>query len=195
MLHAVESVQIVPGAVHEQPQSRVEVPDVLRHRLPDFRVGRDDLHRGVHVENRYLDAVEETLCFGWIDSTFRIIDGRRMQRFSPRRRNGNRTELNRERVRRLEKLGLMTDPGRAVVPVDNVFVVDAETESVLKGAGVWSELESSHALYQRIRASRPKLYREHHTPSYDRMLKHPIEETAKGRMYGSRNGYGRLLDY
>ena len=33
----------------------------------------------------YLDAVEEALCFGWIDSTLRTIDNIAMQRFSPRR--------------------------------------------------------------------------------------------------------------
>ena len=27
----------------------------------------------------YLDAVEEALCFGWIDSIHKIIDGRRME--------------------------------------------------------------------------------------------------------------------
>ena len=31
----------------------------------------------------YLDAVEEALCFGWIDSIHKEIDGVRMQRFQP----------------------------------------------------------------------------------------------------------------
>ena len=57
----------------------------------------------------YLDAVEEALCFGWIDSTNKLVDGVRMQRFSPRKKNSLWTELNKERVRRLEKLGLMTE--------------------------------------------------------------------------------------
>jgi len=35
----------------------------------------------------YLDAVEEALCFGWIDSTHKLIDGVRMQRFTPRNKN------------------------------------------------------------------------------------------------------------
>ncbi|MBR3311165.1 MAG: hypothetical protein IKG15_04980 [Solobacterium sp.] len=64
----------------------------------------------------YLDAVEEALCFGWIDSRQKLINGRRMQRFSPRKKYSPWTELNKERVRRLEKLGLMTDAGRAVLP-------------------------------------------------------------------------------
>ena len=55
----------------------------------------------------YLDAVEEALCFGWIDSTHKEINGVRMQRFGPRKKNSPWTELNKERVRRLEKLGLI----------------------------------------------------------------------------------------
>ena len=64
----------------------------------------------------YLDAVEEALCFGWIDSIHKEINGVRMQRFTPRKKNSVWTELNKERVRRLERLGLMTDAGRAVLP-------------------------------------------------------------------------------
>ena len=64
----------------------------------------------------YLDAVEEALCFGWIDSVSKPINGIVYQRFSPRQPNSPWTELNKERVRRLEKLGLMTDAGRKVLP-------------------------------------------------------------------------------
>ena len=60
----------------------------------------------------YLDAVEEALCFGWIDSTFAVLDGVRMQRFTPRRKNSSWTELNKERCADLERRGLMTDSGR-----------------------------------------------------------------------------------
>ncbi|MDE6572612.1 MAG: thymidylate synthase, partial [Duncaniella sp.] len=64
----------------------------------------------------YLDAVEEALCFGWIDSTVKSVDGVTLQRFGPRSKNGNWTELNKERCRRLDKLGLMTERGRVVCP-------------------------------------------------------------------------------
>ena len=78
----------------------------------------------------YLDAVEEALCFGWIDSTHKVIDGKRMQRFSPRKKNSPWTELNKERVRRLERFGLMTDAGRAVLPPIGVrsFKTDKDIE-------------------------------------------------------------------
>lgn len=32
----------------------------------------------------YIDAVEEAMCFGWIDSTLKRLDGEAYQRFAPR---------------------------------------------------------------------------------------------------------------
>lgn len=65
----------------------------------------------------YLDMVEEALCFGWIDSTYkRLPDGRGAQRLSPRRKNSHWTELNIRRCEELERRGLMTDAGRAALP-------------------------------------------------------------------------------
>jgi hypothetical protein len=54
----------------------------------------------------YNDAVEEALCFGWIDSTVRSIDGDRFaQRFSVRRLGSKYSEANRERLRALLRDG------------------------------------------------------------------------------------------
>lgn len=72
----------------------------------------------------YLDAVEEALCFGWIDSTLKKVDDVSLQRFGPRSKSGQWTELNKERCRRLEKLGQMTDRGRIACPdLDAEFVI------------------------------------------------------------------------
>ena len=61
----------------------------------------------------YLDVVEESLCFGWIDSTVKKMeDGRLAQRISPRRKNSHWTERNILRCKDLENRGLMTDAGR-----------------------------------------------------------------------------------
>lgn len=61
----------------------------------------------------YLDAVEEALCFGWIDSTLKKLpDGRLAQRLSPRRKNSHWTKLNMDRCIGLEGRGLMTPAGR-----------------------------------------------------------------------------------
>ena len=45
-----------------------------------------------------------------------MISGKALQRLSPRRATSGWTELNKERVRRLEKTGLMTESGRAMLP-------------------------------------------------------------------------------
>ncbi len=61
----------------------------------------------------YIDVVEEALCFGWIDSTCKLMpDGRLAQRLSPRRKGSHWTDLNRQRCADLERRGLMTDAGR-----------------------------------------------------------------------------------
>jgi uncharacterized protein YdeI (YjbR/CyaY-like superfamily) len=57
----------------------------------------------------YNDAVEEALCYGWIDSTLKPGDEQYyLQRFSPRRKNSKLSEMNKERVRRLIRLKKMT---------------------------------------------------------------------------------------
>lgn len=60
----------------------------------------------------YNDAVEEALCFGWIDSTAKRIDDEKyMQRFTPRKDVNNWSELNISRVKKLIKEGKMTEIG------------------------------------------------------------------------------------
>src|SRR5687767_550105 len=56
----------------------------------------------------YDEAVEEALCFGWIDSIRRKLDEERFaQKYSPRRPRSNWTELNLQRARRLQAEGRM----------------------------------------------------------------------------------------
>jgi uncharacterized protein YdeI (YjbR/CyaY-like superfamily) len=64
----------------------------------------------------YNDAVEEALCFGWIDGVKRSIDGERyMHRFSPRKPDSKWSASNRARAERMEQAGLMTAAGGAAV--------------------------------------------------------------------------------
>lgn len=66
----------------------------------------------------YPEAVEEAICFGWIDSTVnRLDDERALQLMTPRRARSGWTRLNRDRVARLEEQGLMTAAGRRAVEV------------------------------------------------------------------------------
>ena len=144
----------------------------------------------------YLDAVEEALCFGWIDSTQKQMDGISMQRFTPRKKNSPWSELNKERVRRLERLGLMTDAGRAVLPKmgPRSFRIDPGVEAALKKARVWTAFRAFPPLYQRIRAYNVAFYRQRDEALYHQSLDHLIRETRKHRMYGEWNDYGRLLE-
>ena len=145
----------------------------------------------------YIDAVEEALCFGWIDSIFKRIDGMCCSRFSPRRKGSPWTELNKERVRRLEKLGLMTKWGKAVLPPmgPRRFQIDIDVEAAMKKARVFKTFKSFPPLYQRVRAYNLMFYKKVDPRIYEKSLQHLIEETKKGKMFGEWNDYGRLLNY
>ncbi|MCB1125633.1 MAG: YdeI/OmpD-associated family protein [Verrucomicrobiae bacterium] len=65
---------------------------------------------------RYEEAVQEAVCFGWIDGKIRRIDDERYaQRFTPRRKGSLWSALNRRRAERLMKEGLMMPAGLAEV--------------------------------------------------------------------------------
>ena len=102
-----------------------------------------------------------------------------------------------ERVRRLEKLGMMTDRGCAVLPPmgPRSFKMDHDIESAMKKARVWSKFRSFPPLYQRIRAYNVAFYKKQNPEMYEKTLQHLIEETKAGRMFGEWNDYGRLLNY
>ena len=144
----------------------------------------------------YLDAVEEALCFGWIDSTQKTICGVPMQRFTPRKKNSPWSELNKERARRLERMGLMTDAGRAVLPAlgKRSFRMDPDVISALKKARVYSRFRAFPPLYQRIRSYNVAFYKQRNEAAYQKALAHLIRETRQGRLYGEWNDYGRLLE-
>ncbi len=65
----------------------------------------------------YSAAVEEAICFGWIDSSIRTIDSERYAiRFTPRRPGSNWTETNKALARRLAAEDRMTEAGRRALP-------------------------------------------------------------------------------
>jgi uncharacterized protein YdeI (YjbR/CyaY-like superfamily) len=72
-------------------------------------------HTGV-ARVAYDDAVEEALCFGWIDSTAkRLDDARYMQKYTPRKRGSHWSALNRGRAEALMKAGAMEPAGLASI--------------------------------------------------------------------------------
>lgn len=64
----------------------------------------------------YTQAVEEALCFGWIDGTGRRLDETRFrQRFTPRKKGSHWARSNKERVARLTAEGRMEPAGLAAI--------------------------------------------------------------------------------
>lgn len=72
-------------------------------------------------------AVEEALCFGWIDSTLKPIDATCYAlRFSPRRKKSYWADSNRARALRLLREGKMTPAGIALLPPEVISVWEEE---------------------------------------------------------------------
>lgn len=82
----------------------------------------------------YEQAVEEALCFGWIDTTARRLDETRyLGLFTPRKPGGTWSRTNKERVERLVAKGRMRPPGLAAV-------------DAAKASGAWTYLDEIDAL-------------------------------------------------
>jgi uncharacterized protein YdeI (YjbR/CyaY-like superfamily) len=142
----------------------------------------------------YVDAVEEALCFGWIDSTQkRLSPTERAQRFSPRRRRSSWSALNRERARRLIRLGLMTEAGRAVLPdLTTVPPLADDVVAALKAEpGAWERFLGFPELYRRIRLDNLEAVRADPV-EFERRLERFVAQTAAGKLYGNWNDGGRL---
>src|SRR4030042_6669816 len=60
----------------------------------------------------YIDAVEEAICFGWIDSKMKSIDREKFAlKYSPRRAKSVWSQNNKEKAEKLIASGRMTDGG------------------------------------------------------------------------------------
>src|SRR5262245_11777223 len=65
----------------------------------------------------YKDALDEALCFGWVDSLVKRLDDRRYARkFTPRRADSRWSDVNRKRYAELEAGGRLKPPGIARSP-------------------------------------------------------------------------------
>lgn len=144
----------------------------------------------------YIDAVEEAMCFGWIDSTVKKIDENiTAQKLCPRKSGSIWSELNKERCRRMERLGLMTDAGRAVLPdmSENGFVIDKDIlKSLQDDPVVWDNFCRFPDLYKRVRIDTIQI-KKRQPELYKSRLDKFIENTRKGILYGEWNDNGRLL--
>jgi uncharacterized protein YdeI (YjbR/CyaY-like superfamily) len=138
----------------------------------------------------YDDAVEEALCFGWIDSIIKKLpDDARAQRFTPRRPRSPMSELNKARVRRMIEAGKMTPAGLDVAgDLDGRFVVPRDIERELKkDREVWANFQAFPDSYKRIRigwidGARPRM------EFYEQRLRYFIKMTKQGKKFGTLSG-------
>jgi uncharacterized protein YdeI (YjbR/CyaY-like superfamily) len=135
----------------------------------------------------YNDAVEEALCFGWIDSTVKTIDeDRYAQRFSLRNPKSPYSQANKERLRGLVKQGKVVDEVLATLGnlAEEQFEIPPDILKAIKAnKKAWKNFQAFSPPYIRIRVafidgarSRPQ--------EFTKRLGYFIEMTEKNRQFG-----------
>ncbi len=135
----------------------------------------------------YNDAVEEALCFGWIDSTRKSLDAERhAQRFTPRRAGSAYSQTNKERLARLAREGKLHPSVEG--DLDHARPEDFEIPDDIRAAlearhGAWTFFEGTSPSYQRIRAA----YVDHARArpyEFEKRLSNLVDKCAAGRQFG-----------
>jgi len=143
----------------------------------------------------YNDAVEEALCFGWIDSTIKHTDElHRAQRFTPRRKNSPYSQPNIERLIWLDERGMIHPKVRdGILPVIKapfVFPKDVLKE-LKKDKEVWKNYEGFSEPYKRIRIAYIEAARKR-PEEFKKRLNNFIQKTKQGKII---QGYGGIEKY
>lgn len=135
----------------------------------------------------YDHAVEEALCYGWIDSVVKKLDeNRRAQRFSPRKPKSQLSETNKERIRRLIKSRKMTKAGLAAVQgqLDEKFSIAPDIIRALKkDPATWKNFQRFPQSYKRIRIGWIEMARKR-PDVFESRLRYFVKMTAQNKTYG-----------
>ena len=143
----------------------------------------------------YNDAVEEALCFGWIDSTMRTLDEENtMQRFTPRRSKSEYSQPNKERLKWLAEKGQIHPSVKPLVKdiINEKLRFPSDIiEALKKDKQVWNNFKNFSDSYKRIRIayidsarSRPEEFKQR--------LNNFIEKTRENKLIA---GYGGVEKY
>ena len=139
----------------------------------------------------YHDAVEQALCFGWIDSIQKKYDDSgSVQRFSPRKKGSPCSEINKTRARKMIAEGQMTQAGLdALAEEKDLFrpqkvTVKKDIEAALKKEShAWKHFQKFPASYKRIRLAfiegarkRPEIFKKR--------LQYFVKMTAQNKRFG-----------
>ncbi len=142
----------------------------------------------------YGDAVEEALCFGWIDSNVKKLDEERFaQRFSQRNPKRPYSQANKERLRRLIEEGkVMKDVLATLGDIsEEKFEMPPDILKAIKAnKQAWKNFQDFSESYKRIRVAfvegarnRPK--------EFEKRLRYLIKMTEKNKQFG----YGGIEKY
>ncbi|MGB0579661.1 MAG: YdeI/OmpD-associated family protein [Limisphaerales bacterium] len=148
----------------------------------------------------YDDLVEEGLCFGWIDGTMKKYDDESsVQRITPRRKKGSfLSELNRQRIWKLQRLDLMTPAGLELIadqvgsPDDPFEIPDWMAKKLKQNRKLWRQFQAFPICYQRLKVGwiaatqgGSQKANEIARQVSERRLDHLIKMTAQNKRYGT----------
>lgn len=141
----------------------------------------------------YNDAVEEALCFGWIDSTVKRVDEEKfVQRFTPRRKGSVLSQMNKERIGKLISQKRMTKAGlRAVAHAykgaseHKKAVIPGEIRRELrKNKEAWKNFQKLPESYKRIRIAYIMHRKIQGAAAFKSSLAHFIKKTEGNKRFG-----------
>jgi uncharacterized protein YdeI (YjbR/CyaY-like superfamily) len=140
----------------------------------------------------YDDLVEECLCFGWIDGVVKKLDAdSNVQRITPRRKKSFLSELNRQRIWKLQEQGLMTPAGIAPIqdqlgaPDDPLVIPDWILEQLQIDPKVWDNFNAFPHFYKRLKVGWIIETGKIRMEESQKRLNYLIKMTAQGKRYGT----------
>jgi uncharacterized protein YdeI (YjbR/CyaY-like superfamily) len=143
----------------------------------------------------YNDAVEEALCFGWIDSTIKHLDPlHRAQRFTPRRNGSSYSRANIERLIWLDGKKMLMPQVRAQVRelIETPYVFPEDILQRLQNdEEVWKNYQAFSEPYKRIRIAYIEEARGR-PEQFEKRLNNFIAKTRKNQLI---RGYGGIEKY
>jgi uncharacterized protein YdeI (YjbR/CyaY-like superfamily) len=135
----------------------------------------------------YNDAVEEALCFGWIDSTLKSLDEKRSaQRFSPRKPKSPYSPANKERLRKLVQQRKVIKEVRETlgdISAEKFEIPEDILEAIKANERAWKHFQTFSDAYKRIRIGFIEGARKR-PEEFKKRLRYFIRMTEKNKQYG-----------
>lgn len=142
----------------------------------------------------YDDMVEECLCFGWIDGVTKKYDEESaVQRITPRKKKTFLSELNRQRIWKLQIQGLMTPAGVAPIaeqighPDDPLFIPEFIELRLQQDQEVWENFQGFHHFYKRLKIGWiNEIAGNSRNAEKEKRLDYLVKMSKQGKMYGTQ---------